>query len=630
MTGDFSWLGGLFSNLWGWMFIILLLGGSIFVHELGHFLAARWRGMKVDRFSIGFGPKIFGWTGKDGVEYRLSWIPLGGYVALPQLIDMTAVEGEASAETRHLPPVTYLDKMIVVCAGVTFNMLFALLLSLVLWGVGQEQSVESRTQVIGYVFHTMGELRNGGLKSELKLMRGPDAPKLDDTPAPAEGKIFPGDSIVAVDGSPVKDYAALAEAIAFSTGRDSTGHPKVTLTVVRDGQQHDVDILPDLVDTNKRSGDAIRKIGLLPASDFVVQELESPRSPALPLHRGDKILAINGQKVFSLPQISEIYEATKGSPLTFTVERGGKPLDLKIQPAALPRTTPLATITIPGSEAMLDILPIYALDEQGDQAAPATPAQSLLVWNVDNRNGVFGKLRPGDFLRKVNGQPVQSVQQVVDALKATPAGQTAVLDYDSEAAHASATMALPAHFAAQVTPAATELRIGVVFEPQTITIHDSPLMQFANAFNQIFSTLRSLFNPHSSIGIGQLAGPIGISRMIYQLSIEDIRLALWFAFIINVNLAIINLLPIPLLDGGHILFYTIERVRRRALPINIIASAQALFLVLLMGLALFVFVNDLRRWAGDSDHMSELSHTRAYLLNEEDVKFPPRAVPAKR
>jgi regulator of sigma E protease len=71
---------GFFSSLWAIFLIVLFFGGSIFVHELGHFLAARRRGVKVERFSIGFGPKIFSWRGKDGVEYRLSWLPLGGYV----------------------------------------------------------------------------------------------------------------------------------------------------------------------------------------------------------------------------------------------------------------------------------------------------------------------------------------------------------------------------------------------------------------------------------------------------------------------------------------------------------------------------------------------------------------------
>src|SRR4051812_38524858 len=68
----------LLTNLWVLFLVVLLFGGSIFVHELGHFLAARRRGAHVERFSIGFGPPIFSWRGKDGVEYRVSWFPLGG------------------------------------------------------------------------------------------------------------------------------------------------------------------------------------------------------------------------------------------------------------------------------------------------------------------------------------------------------------------------------------------------------------------------------------------------------------------------------------------------------------------------------------------------------------------------
>ena len=75
------------------LFVALFaLGFTIFIHELGHFLAARNRGLVITRFSIGFGPKLFGWT-RNGVEYRLSAIPFGGYVALPQLSDMGRLEG---------------------------------------------------------------------------------------------------------------------------------------------------------------------------------------------------------------------------------------------------------------------------------------------------------------------------------------------------------------------------------------------------------------------------------------------------------------------------------------------------------------------------------------------------------
>src|SRR5215210_9124505 len=103
----------LFSNLWAIFLVVLLFGGSIFVHELGHFLAARRRGVHVERFSIGFGPKIFSWRGKDGVEYRLSWIPLGGYVLLPQLADLGPIEGESAADVKKLPPIDYVSKLLI-------------------------------------------------------------------------------------------------------------------------------------------------------------------------------------------------------------------------------------------------------------------------------------------------------------------------------------------------------------------------------------------------------------------------------------------------------------------------------------------------------------------------------------
>jgi regulator of sigma E protease len=116
------------SNLWPVFLIVLFFGGSIFVHELGHFLAARKRGLVVQRFSIGFGPKIFSWT-RNGVEYRLSWLPLGGYVALPQLADMAGIEGESDKPREQLPPLTYADKMIVSVMGAVFNVIFAFLLA---------------------------------------------------------------------------------------------------------------------------------------------------------------------------------------------------------------------------------------------------------------------------------------------------------------------------------------------------------------------------------------------------------------------------------------------------------------------------------------------------------------------
>ena len=133
---DNNSLSEILSSLRGIALLALFFGGSIFVHELGHFLAARWRKLKIERFSIGFGPKIFGWTGKDGVDYRVSWIPLGGYVALPQMGDSSAIEGETDEKAEKLPEISYADKMIVAVMGAVFNDIFAFGLAGILFFTG--------------------------------------------------------------------------------------------------------------------------------------------------------------------------------------------------------------------------------------------------------------------------------------------------------------------------------------------------------------------------------------------------------------------------------------------------------------------------------------------------------------
>jgi regulator of sigma E protease len=112
-------------------------------------------------------------------------------------------------------------------------------------------------------------------------------------------------------------------------------------------------------------------------------------------------------------------------------------------------------------------------------------------------------------------------------------------------------------------------------------------------------TLASLINPRSDIGISKLSGPIGIGKIYWDASEAGLRYVLWIAILVNVNLAIFNLLPIPVLDGGHMLFATIGRLRGRALPGNFIAATQSVFILLLFTMILYVSVFDVRRIARD-------------------------------
>src|SRR6478672_9126018 len=112
--------------------VVVLFNLLIFVHELGHFLAARWRGLQIDRFAIWFGKPI--WKTKiNGVEYALGTIPAGGYVSLPQMATMEAIEGKTEDRGQPLPPISAMDKIIVAVAGPLFSFLLAFVFAVIVW-----------------------------------------------------------------------------------------------------------------------------------------------------------------------------------------------------------------------------------------------------------------------------------------------------------------------------------------------------------------------------------------------------------------------------------------------------------------------------------------------------------------
>src|SRR5256712_10991043 len=128
--------------------VLLLFNLLIFVHELGHFLAARWRGLKIDRFAIWFGKPI--WKTKiNGVEYALGTIPAGGYVSLPQMATMEAIEGKSDSSGQPLPPIGARDKIIVAFAGPLFSFLLALAFAVGVIIVGRPVGEAELTTTIG-------------------------------------------------------------------------------------------------------------------------------------------------------------------------------------------------------------------------------------------------------------------------------------------------------------------------------------------------------------------------------------------------------------------------------------------------------------------------------------------------
>jgi len=274
--------------------VLVLFNLLIFVHELGHFLAARWRGLKVDRFAIWFGKPI--WKTKiSGVEYALGWIPAGGYVALPQMASMEAIEGKSESSDEPLPPVSALDKIIVAFAGPLFSFLLAIAMAIVVMKVGRPVSEAEATTTIGFVAKG-GPADKAGLK--------------------------PGDKVLEVDHLPVKKFGGMGDSVTWRIV-SSVGET-VQVKVERDGKELEFFPKPKTEETKgwwQRKG--LRKMQIGPAFTAIVAEVAT-NSPAehAGLKLGDRVLRVNGQPIYGFGTFEDEVENSAGKPMQLVVRAG--------------------------------------------------------------------------------------------------------------------------------------------------------------------------------------------------------------------------------------------------------------------------------------------------------------------
>ncbi|HEY5042327.1 MAG TPA: RIP metalloprotease RseP [Verrucomicrobiae bacterium] len=279
--------------------VVLIFNLIIGVHELGHFLAARWRGLKVERFAIWFGKPI--WKKKIGdVEYVLGTIPFGGYVSLPQMATMEAIEGKGETPAEPLPNVSALDKIIVAFAGPLFSFLLAFMFALVVWGVGKPSNEADNSTVIGWVMPD-GPAWQAGLKA--------------------------GDKIESVDGHPVNNFqptGSLSDSIKWRI-ITSTG-TNVAIQYVRDGKEATAYVVPTNQPTPWYMRRSLRQIFVSSANRAIIYQIVSNSPAALAgLKPGDEVIAMNGRKIYSSDAIDYVQQSMSNGvvkPLTFAIRRG--------------------------------------------------------------------------------------------------------------------------------------------------------------------------------------------------------------------------------------------------------------------------------------------------------------------
>jgi regulator of sigma E protease len=287
--------------------VLLLFNLIIIAHELGHFLAARWRGLVVEKFGIWFGKPLWKKT-IGGVEYSLGSIPAGGFVALPQLAPMESVEGGSKHDRAALPPVTALDKIIVALSGPVASMLLALLCAVIVWFVGRPVSQAETSTVIGYV-----------------LPEGPAA----------KAGLEPGDKILEVNRQPVTRFAGMGnmrQSVTWNVVRSE--EPLIPVKFERDGAVQTVEVEPTIPERQGWGRRPLRQIGILPATTPMVAKV-FPDSPAATagIRPRDLITAVDGQPLLSLASLSEYLDTHRaGVPVDLTVQRGDQTLQLAVTP----------------------------------------------------------------------------------------------------------------------------------------------------------------------------------------------------------------------------------------------------------------------------------------------------------
>lgn len=270
---------------------LFVLGVLIFVHEAGHFLAARRVGVRVLTFSLGFGPKVLKFTRGD-TEYCVSAIPLGGYVKMA---------GENPDDPRSGKPDEFMSKtkwerFQVLIAGPAMNIILAvLILAFVLAQGTTVPAYQDEAPVVGSVVP-------GSPAEQVGLQRG--------------------DRILTVAGDTIETWQDLF--IAIGTRPDRS----VPLTVLRDGRRLDLDVRP-----NAEGRYEIGNIGVLPDTNPIVIAVDpGDLADQAGLRPGDVLLAIDGERMVTTTQVIETISASAGRDITLTVGRGGEEVELRATP----------------------------------------------------------------------------------------------------------------------------------------------------------------------------------------------------------------------------------------------------------------------------------------------------------
>lgn len=666
--------------------ILFGFGLVVFIHELGHFLAARWAGVRVLAFAVGFGPALVSWrrgsglrrgsrpgaTDRDGygtspTEYRLNWIPLGGYVKMLGQDDADPSHRSSHPESFNVAPVW--KRMVIISAGVVMNLVSAAGLFVVVFSFGLVTPAA-----------VVGEVASGSPAAQTA------AENAQELSVSAPG-LLPGDRIVSVNGRrPASFDQAMMGVLTADISRP------VRVEIERDS-------VPGVLrfEINARRGaSGVPEIGFAQAGSTTLvsglsQDLAAVFEARLSqaglsgVGQGWRLVTVAGEPVGTLAEAARRADAARGGPVVVGFEGpGGERLEREIATApvmdavavdvrggtvlqqVLGGLAPVMTVgdAAPGSRGYAQGLRTgdvfarlgsfeYPIAAEGIAAVRAHAGESIRASVIRGgalvelelsvrRDGTIGfgvgstdtlddpalatlvgrapgsevVRRPGSRVVSIGGTPVSTFREIAVALQTIagngtrpvsfdltlelPVGppgserpvDTVRVELDAEVAAAAAgrRWALPPVLGA-VDPVTTVLRSTGPFDALGLGLSETRRFMLTT-----YLTLARLFQ--GSIAPKVLNGPVGIVHAGTSIVDRGLVWLLFFFAMVSVNLAVINFLPVPVTDGGHMVFLLWEQVTGRPVSVAVQNTATLAGLVLIAGVFLFVTYNDLVRLLG--------------------------------
>lgn len=533
---------------------LIMLGPLVIVHEFGHYLFARLFGVRAEAFSVGFGPRL--WARQIGeTEWRLSAIPLGGYVKLLGEDREAEISPEEQARALHRQP--RWKRLLIFSGGPLFNFLFAIVVYMAILVIGEPQVAS----VVGRV--------------------------VQDSAAEKAG-FMSGDRILQVNGQPVRFFEDVVQVIVHNPGqpvRMRVLHPGA-------GAPSELTITPSVQSGFTMYGEnkEVGKIeGLLANPRAAQVGVANPQSSAgkAGLRTGDQILRFNGAELGSWEELEAAYaQAPAGHRFEMTVKRVDSGQELRamlVKPGVTASATPAQAWGLHSSE-------LFVAD-----TVPGSPAAKA-------------GLRKGDRLAAVGGEPIHSFFGLKEAVQRWGERERKVrLTWEREGSMLSEVL-VPTESPGQdpLLNKTTEYTVGVApmlaFSPPATVIEQvwNPLTLVARSTYRVasftyrqFVSIGKMFT--GEVSVKTLGGPILIGKIAGEQLTRGLIAFLSTMAVLSIGLGVLNILPIPVLDGGHILLLVVEAIRRKPLTLRQMELIQGFGLSLILLLMIVVMKNDLTR-----------------------------------